>query len=166
MIGVETRITLTARELPAARAGRDFADLVELHRAELHAHCYRMLGSVHDADDAVQETMLRAWRGAVGLREDRSARSWLYAIATNVCLTELGRRSKRVLPHDFGPPAEQHTPPGAPVAESVWLEPYPDESFGLPAGRPHRKPATSSGRESSWRSSPRSSIWAPASARC
>ena len=121
--------------MTAAVAGRDFADLVELHRAELHAHCYRMLGSVHDADDAVQETMLRAWRGAAGLREDRSARSWLYAIATNVCLTELGRRSKRVLPHDFGPAAEQHTPPGAPVAESVWLEPYPDESIGLPAGR-------------------------------
>jgi RNA polymerase sigma-70 factor, ECF subfamily len=116
-------------------ADRDFADLVEPYRAELHAHCYRMLGSVHDADDAVQEMMLRAWRGITGLRDAGSARSWLYTIATNVCLTELRRRRRRVLPHDFGPSAEPHTPPGAPVAESVWLEPYPDESMGVPAGR-------------------------------
>ena len=114
---------------------RDFADLVEPYRAELHAHCYRMLGSVHDADDAVQEMLLRAWRGIAGLRDAGSARSWLYTIATNVCLTELRRRSRRVLPHDFGPSAEPHTPPGAPVTEQVWLEPYPDESIGVPAGR-------------------------------
>ncbi len=69
------------------------------------------------------------------MRDARSARSWLYAIATNVCLTELGRRHRRVLPQDFGPAAESHTPPGAPVAESIWLEPYPDESIGIPAGR-------------------------------
>jgi RNA polymerase sigma-70 factor, ECF subfamily len=116
-------------------ADRDFADLIEPYRAELHAHCYRMLGSVHDADDAVQEMMLRAWRGIAGLRDADSARSWLYTIATNVCLTELRRRRRRVLPRDFGPSAEPHTPPGAPVAESVWLEPYPDESIGVPAGR-------------------------------
>lgn len=119
----------------AAPAERDFAILVEQHRAELHAHCYRMLGSVHDADDAVQETLLRAWRGAAGLREASSARAWLYAIATNVCLTELGRRRKRMLPHDFSPAAEPHTPPGAPLVESVWLEPYPDASVGVPDGR-------------------------------
>ena len=95
-----------------------------------------MLGSVHDADDALQETLLRAWRGAAGLRDAGSARSWLYTIATNVCLTELGRRRKRVLPHDHGPAAEPHTPPGAPVVEHIWLEPYPDESIGIPAGSP------------------------------
>ncbi len=94
-----------------------------------------MLGSVHDADDAIQDTLLRAWRGAAGLREAGSARSWLYAIATNVCLTELGRRHRRGLPHDFGPAAEPHTPPGAPAAESSWLEPYPDEPIGLRSGR-------------------------------
>jgi len=88
---------------------------------------------VYDADDALQETMLRAWRGAAGLREAASARSWLYAIATNVCLTELERRKKRVLPHDFTEAAAPHTPPGAPVAESAWLEPYPDEAVGLSA---------------------------------
>jgi len=107
--------------------GADFADLADAHRAELHAHCYRMLGSVHDADDAVQETLIRAWRGIAGLREGTSGRSWLYAIATNVCLTEIARRKRRVLPHDWSPAAEPHTPPGAPVTESIWLEPYPDD---------------------------------------
>ena len=94
-----------------------------------------MLGSVHDAEDALQETLLRAWRGAAGLRDAASARAWLYAIATNVCRTELTRRSKRVLPHDFGPAAELHTPPGSPITESAWLEPYPDEAIGLPDGK-------------------------------
>ena len=93
-----------------------------------------MLGSVHDADDALQETLLRAWRGAAGLRDAGSARAWLYAIATNVSLTELERRRKRFLPHDFGPAAEPHTPPGAPITESVWLEPYPEREIGLPDG--------------------------------
>ena len=64
-----------------------------------------MLGSVHDADDALQDTLLRAWRGAAGLRDADSARSWLYSIATNVCLTELRDGDKRVLPHEFGPAA-------------------------------------------------------------
>jgi RNA polymerase sigma-70 factor (ECF subfamily) len=85
-----------------------------------------MLGSVHDADDALQETLIRAWRGAAGLREDRSARSWLYSIATNVCLTEIERRRRRFLPQDFSPSAEGHVPPGQPVTESAWVEPYPD----------------------------------------
>jgi RNA polymerase sigma factor (sigma-70 family) len=116
-------------------ADRNFADLVEQHRAELHAHCYRMLGSVHDADDALQDTLLRAWRGAAGLRDAGAARAWLYSIATNVCLTELERRRRRVLPHDFGPAVDGQTPPGAPAGESTWIEPYPDESIGLPAGR-------------------------------
>ena len=116
-------------------AGRDFAALVDTHRAELHAHCYRMLGSVHDADDALQETMIRAWRGAAGLRDDRSARSWLYAIATNVCLTEIERRRRRMLPYDFAPAVDGNTPPGIPVTESVWIEPYPDAAAGLSAGK-------------------------------
>ena len=115
--------------------GRDFTAVVELHRAELHAHCYRMLGSVQDAEDALQETLIRAWRGVEGLREQSSARSWLYAIATNVCLTEIERRKRRVLPHDFSPAAEPHTPPGEPVVESSWVEPYPDATLGVPAGK-------------------------------
>jgi RNA polymerase sigma-70 factor (ECF subfamily) len=94
-----------------------------------------MLGSVQDAEDALQETLLRGWRGSAGLRDAASARSWLYAIATNVCRTELARRDKRVLPHDFGPAAEPHTPPGAPITESVWLEPYPDRTIGISDGK-------------------------------
>ena len=94
-----------------------------------------MLGSAYDADDALQETLVRAWRGAAGLREQGSARSWLYTIATNVCLTELERRKRRVLPHDFSPASEGLTPPGEPVVESTWIEPYPDEAIGLPEGR-------------------------------
>lgn len=94
-----------------------------------------MLGSVHDADDALQDTLLRAWRGAAGLHDAHSARPWLYSIATNVCLTELERRKKRVLPHEFGPAAAAHTPPGAPQIESTWIEPYPSEGLGLTPGR-------------------------------
>jgi RNA polymerase sigma-70 factor (ECF subfamily) len=96
-----------------------------------------MLGSVHDADDALQETLVRAWRGAEGLREAASARAWLYKIATNVCLTELERRRRRALPHDMGPAAEPGTAPGVPLSESTWIEPYPAETIGLPAVRAH-----------------------------
>lgn len=113
----------------------DFADLVESHRAELHAHCYRMLGSLFDADDAVQETLLRGWRGIDGLREVERARPWLYSIATNVCLTELERRRRRALPQDTLEAATPGTPPGRPWPETTWLEPYPDEAIGLPDGR-------------------------------
>jgi RNA polymerase sigma-70 factor, ECF subfamily len=103
----------------------DYERLVEAHRVELHGHCYRMLGSVHDADDALQETLVRAWRGVQALRSPGAVRGWLYSIATNVCLTELERRRRRVLPHDLSPVAEEGTPPGMPVAESTWIEPYP-----------------------------------------
>jgi RNA polymerase sigma-70 factor, ECF subfamily len=121
---------------PGTVAGdRDFAELVEPYRHELHAHCYRMLGSVHDADDALQETLLRAWRGMKRFEGRSSLRSWLYTIATNTCLSHIARRPKRVLPLDYGPAADPHTPPGSPVVESVWLEPYPDDAFGVQDGR-------------------------------
>jgi RNA polymerase sigma-70 factor (ECF subfamily) len=113
--------------LSAARNGDEdaYRRLVEPRRAELHAHCYRMLGSVHDAEDALQDALLRAWRG-IGRFEGRSSlRSWLYRIATNTCLDVAGR-NKRVLPIDFGPGADPHDSPGEPVVESVWVEPYPD----------------------------------------
>ncbi|MGO9881392.1 MAG: sigma-70 family RNA polymerase sigma factor [Solirubrobacteraceae bacterium] len=122
--------------LDAAREGdeRSFAELVERYRGELHAHCYRMLGSVHDAEDALQETMLRAWRG-LGRFEGRSSlRSWLYTIATNTCLNAIERRPKRVLPIDYGPACDPHLAPGDPLVESVWLEPYPDQTLGLEDG--------------------------------
>src|SRR2546421_11840877 len=122
--------------LEAARGGREeaFAQLVEPYRAQLHAHCYRMLGSVHDAEDAVQEALLRAWRGLSRFEGRSSLRSWLYTIATNTCLTAIERRPKRVLPIDYGPPTDPHVAPGEPIVESVWVEPYPDETLGLEDG--------------------------------
>jgi RNA polymerase sigma-70 factor (ECF subfamily) len=93
-----------------------------------------MLGSVYDAEDALQETLLRAWRGLSGFQSRSSLRSWLYTIATNACLTQIGRRPKRVLPLDYGPATDPHGAPGGPVVESVWVEPYPDETLGLEDG--------------------------------
>jgi RNA polymerase sigma-70 factor (ECF subfamily) len=122
--------------LAAARDGdeRAFGDLVERYRGELHAHCYRMLGSVHDAEDALQETMLRAWRGLPRFEGRSSLRSWLYTIATNTSLNLISRRPKRVLPVDFGPAADPHDGPGQPLVESTFVEPYPDEALGLEDG--------------------------------
>src|SRR3954464_14949083 len=96
--------------LAAAQSGDEGAceRLVEPFRGELHAHCYRMLGSLHDAEDALQDAWLRAWR-ALGKLEDASAmRAWLYKIATNTCLDLIGRRPKRVLPVDYGPDTDPH----------------------------------------------------------
>jgi RNA polymerase sigma-70 factor (ECF subfamily) len=122
--------------LAAARAGDEeaYRRLVEPYRPELHAHCYRMLGSVHDAEDALQEVWLRAWRGLARFEGRSSLRSWLYTIATNTCLNLIARRPKRVLPIDYGPATDPHVAPGEPVVESVWLEPYPDEIVGIPDG--------------------------------
>ena len=114
--------------LEAARRGdeRAYRELVESHRGELHAHCYRMLGSVDDAEDALQDAMLRAWRGLPRFAGRSSVRSWLYRIATNACLDLIDRRPKRTTPIDFGPSADPHEGPGQPLMESVWVEPYPD----------------------------------------
>src|SRR3954468_16962776 len=117
------------RELLAAARGGDegaFQRLVHPYRGELHAHCYRMLGSVHDAEDALQETLLRAWRGVASFEGRSSLRSWLYTIATNVCLRAIEPGPNRALPIDYGPAAaDPHADPGEPLTESVWLEPYP-----------------------------------------
>jgi RNA polymerase sigma-70 factor (ECF subfamily) len=94
-----------------------------------------MLGSVHDAEDALQEAMLRAWRGLERFEGRSSLRSWLYTIATNASLDAISKRPKaRVLPIDYGPAADPHDLPGQPVIESVWVEPYPDDSLGLEDG--------------------------------
>src|SRR3954452_3594573 len=106
-----------------------FERLVESHRRGLHAHCYRMLGSLHDAEDAYQEAMLRAWRALPRLREDAAARTWLYRIATNVCLNAIARRPRRVLPADYGPAWSAADGTGEPTQESLWLEPYPDSEL-------------------------------------
>ena len=110
-------MTTLATDLTAARDGDEaaFTRLVAPHRAGLLAHCYRMLGSAHDAEDALQDALLRAWRGLPRFEGRSSLRSWLYSIATNVCLRALERRGRRFLPQD-----------GAPAGEVRWLEPFPD----------------------------------------
>jgi RNA polymerase sigma-70 factor (ECF subfamily) len=136
-----------AQRLAAARAGDDraYAALVEPHRRLLHAHCYRMLGSVHDAEDAVQETLLRAWRKLSSFEGRSALRSWLCSIATNVCLRVIERRPRRVLPVDHGPPTEPRTGPVAPLAETTWIEPLaeelvvPDHELGGPEARYERR---------------------------
>jgi RNA polymerase sigma-70 factor, ECF subfamily len=132
-------MAVTAQEqdlLEAARRGDEgaYRQLVEGHRGELHAHCYRMTGSVHDAEDALQDALLRVWRGLARFEGRSSLRSWLYKIATNACLDLIERRKKRVLPMDFGPSADPQLPAADPIMESVWIEPYPDTAFGVADG--------------------------------
>ena len=163
-----TTVILRERELlKAARAGdRDaFGRLVEPFRSELHAHCYRMLGSYADAEDALQDTLLRAWRALARFQGRSSVRSWLYRIATNACLRAIERRPKRVLPIDYAPAADPHDTPAEPITESVWLQPYPGTNLGL-ASPPAQRRATSSAKASSSPSSPRSSTCPPASGPC
>lgn len=111
----------------AAREGDEsaFSSLVAPRRSELHAHCYRMLGSTQDADEALQETLLRAWRGLPTFGSRSSVRSWLFRIATNVSLSAAERRPPRMLPLDHGPAAETFIG-RAPLEEQPWLQPYPD----------------------------------------
>src|SRR6516165_4802340 len=106
-----------------------FQRLAEPLRREIRLHCYRMLGSVHEAEDLVQETYLRAWRGFDGF-EGGSFRAWLYRIATNACLNALEARksAQRLLPDQVGAAATQ-MPDGAPPTEIAWLEPYPDSQL-------------------------------------
>jgi RNA polymerase sigma-70 factor, ECF subfamily len=122
--------------LEAARGGDEgaFERLIEPYRRELHAHCYRMLGSLHDAEDALQDALLRVWRGLDGVRDAGALRAWLYRIATNASLDIVARRRKRLLPLDYGPAADPNQPPGEPVGEQVWLEPYPDETLEVEDG--------------------------------
>jgi RNA polymerase sigma-70 factor (ECF subfamily) len=122
--------------LKLARDGDEkaFGELVEAHRAQLRAHSYRMLGSVQDAEDALQEALLRAWRGLAGFEGRSSVRSWLYSIVTNASLDITRHRSRRELPVDFGPAAGQTDDLGAAVTDPVWLEPYPDRWLTGSAG--------------------------------
>ena len=109
----------------------DFAVLAEPFRPELLAHCYRILGSIHDAEDLVQETYLRAWRGFGRFEGRSSLRRWLYTIATMACLTALEGRTRRPLPSGLGAPSEDHRVAVAPGEPSVpWLQPAPDALFG------------------------------------
>ena len=118
-----------APRLAAALAGdqAEFGALTELYRRELLTHCYRMLGSLAEAEDLVQETFLRAWR-RLGTYEGRASfRAWLYKIATNACLDALDRRPKRSLPHLSYPAADLQAQMQPPMMEPIWLEPFPDD---------------------------------------
>ncbi|MBC6450293.1 sigma-70 family RNA polymerase sigma factor [Actinokineospora xionganensis] len=119
-------------DLVLARAGDDeaFGRLVRPLRRELHAHCYRMLGSTHDADDALQDALLRAWRGLAGFEGRASLRSWLYTVATRTCLDAVGTRGRRAMPVDLGPSSTRAVAETAPLTDVAWLGPYPDGDFG------------------------------------
>ena len=121
---------------PAASASpTDLTATLEQYRAELTGYCYRMLGSAFEAEDAVQDTFVRAWR-AMDRFEGRSAlRSWLYRIATNVCLDMLGSKQRRARPMDLNPALTADHPLGAPLPETAWIEPVPDARV-VPDGDP------------------------------
>ncbi|NED94704.1 sigma-70 family RNA polymerase sigma factor [Phytoactinopolyspora alkaliphila] len=108
----------------------DFAQLADPYRRELMAHCYRMLGSVHDAEDLVQETYLRAWKAYEKFEGRSSLRTWLYRIATSACLTALEGRNRRPMPTGLGAPSSDPTDDIAEHNEVPWLEPIPDSSVG------------------------------------
>jgi RNA polymerase sigma-70 factor, ECF subfamily len=102
------------------------AEELERHRPGLTAHCYRMLGSTIDAEDAMQETFIRAWRGFARFERRSELRSWLYRIATNVCLDLLNGRARRALPMSLGPPSSGDSDLGPPLTEATWVSPIPD----------------------------------------
>jgi len=139
-----------------ARAGdgEAFSELAEPYRRELQVHCYRMLGSFQDAEDAVQETLLGAWQGLGGFTEERaSLRTWLYKIATNRCLNAL-RSARRRAAKEWDVPNVEPPEPTR-LGEVVWLQPYPDDLLGdAGARRQARRPDTSRPKRSRWRSSP------------
>src|SRR6478752_4089238 len=127
-VASETR-TPTAEPQPdrdQPQSDGEFMALVEPMRGELMAHCYRMLGSVHDAEDLVQETYIRAWRAFHGFEGRSSLRTWMYQIATNTCLTALQTRARRPLPTGLGAPASDPTGALEARPEITWLEPMPD----------------------------------------
>src|SRR5581483_11340105 len=125
-IAMETP-TQTALVL-AAQAGDQmaFETLVGAYRRELLVHCYRMMGSLHDAEDLVQETLLRAWEKRATLSSPGSYRAWLYRIATNLCLNTLRSAPRRSLTQDPNPPSDPASPLSPPLQEPIWLEPFPD----------------------------------------
>ena len=143
MLSVEAQSRRASEQtaITAIRSGDEsaFAELVEPYRRQLHVHCYRMLGSVDDADDALQETLLRAWRALAKFEGRALLRTWMYRIATNVCLDMLERRRRRVMPPDLGPPSAD-LPIAVEASDEVpWLQPYPDHLLE-PAAPPGQEP--------------------------
>jgi RNA polymerase sigma-70 factor (ECF subfamily) len=115
---------------------QDLGARLEPFRTELTGYCYRMLGSTFETEDAVQETFIRAWRGFDRFEGRSAFRSWLYRIATNVCLDMLSSKQRRARPMDLAPAASARSPLGAPLPEATWLEPIPDERVVPTGGDP------------------------------
>src|SRR5918995_3436864 len=120
----------------APPAASELEHELEQHRKELTAYCYRMLASPFEAEDAVQETFLRAWRGYERFEGRAALRSWLYRIATNVCLDMLNGRERRARPMDLGPARSPDGPVGGTLPEATWVEPVPDGLVLADAGDP------------------------------
>jgi RNA polymerase sigma-70 factor, ECF subfamily len=134
-VATRSRDRMSAVDLAAGEG--EFARDTEPFRRELMAHCYRMLGSVHDAEDIVQETYLRAWRSYGGFENRSSVRTWLYRIATNACLTALQHRSRRVLPSALGGPADDpYAEPVSAGPDVAWLQPIPTAWVSSPSDDP------------------------------
>jgi RNA polymerase sigma-70 factor (ECF subfamily) len=127
---------VTAELIARARSGDGaaFGELVEAYRQELQVHCYRILGSLQDAEDALQETLISAWQGFAGFEERASIRTWLYRIATSRCLDAL-RHARRRLPVG-APRLDMHPPEPTRLGEAIWLEPYPDALLAVPDPQP------------------------------
>jgi RNA polymerase sigma-70 factor, ECF subfamily len=119
----------------AANASRNdqFEKELEPHRRAITMYCYRMLGSLHEAEDVAQETLTRAWSRLGELRSHGAIRGWLYRIATNTCLNALKARRRRLLPHLIALPASAPAPLGAPLHDDQWIEPAPDSLLEVPA---------------------------------
>ncbi|MBK9746060.1 MAG: sigma-70 family RNA polymerase sigma factor [Chloroflexi bacterium] len=116
----------------------EFGNRLEPYRRELQVHCYRMLGSLHDAEDMVQETFLRAWTRRATYTQDISVRAWLYKIATNICLDALKKTRRRVIPKTLrdAEPSGDSVPPA--ILEPIWLDPYPDDLIPWAAEHPEQ----------------------------
>ena len=144
---IAARPNTTEPGLLEAACGGDeeaFSRLIEPHYAALNAHCYRMLGSHHDAEDVLQDVLLRAWRGLRGCRAERTLRPWLYKIATNACLDAIARRPKRVLPIDYGPSGDSDGHwLGTALPDSVRIEPRSglQDGFAAPEARYEQREA-------------------------
>ena len=138
LMGLDPAIAV---HLAAAQAGdeREFSRLTEPYRHELQLHCYRILGSLQDAEDIVQETLLRAWRRLDTYEGRASLRAWLYKIATNACFDALAKRPRRVLSTAQFPPSDPRLPFAPPVTEPIWLEPYPDDLIAEPESGPEAR---------------------------
>jgi RNA polymerase sigma-70 factor (ECF subfamily) len=140
VVALHDLLLAAAIELIAGMPDQDaFGRLVAPHRHALHAHCYRMLGSFEDAEDALQETLLRAWKARAAFERGRPPRPWLFRIATNVCLDALAQRPRRVLPIHRALPAGAGDGAGEPSVDVPWLEPYPDDALGPEASYEERE---------------------------